>query len=135
MKNYKDYVFEAVLNPDFNSDFEVIIDKIDEFWEILDEAFDKLESINARNPQEAANDNAQKKIAPVKPIPPEKMKNGALIQYSYVTNSGNTIIVTIDTPDNGTNTNTAIVKPIKPIKGTKIYPFPAKWTRLIPIVT
>jgi hypothetical protein len=124
MKKYKDYVFEAISYPEFNDDFEDICDKLDEFWSNLDISFDALEDYNQKDPQKVINSNTQKKTTST---PPEKMKNGALIQYNYLTNSGNTIVVTIDTPDNGTNTSTAIVKPIK---GTKKIPFPAKWNRL-----
>lgn len=135
MKKYKDYVFEAVSHPEFNDKFEDICDKLDEFWSNLEIAFDALEDYNQKDPQKVLAANAQKKVnPPVKRTPPEKMKNGTLIQYNYVTNSNNTIVVTIDTPDNGTNANTAIVKPIRPIKGSKINPFPAKWDRLKPLV-
>lgn len=135
MKNYKDYVFEAVSHPDFNDKFEDICDKLDEFWSNLDIAFDELEDFNSKDPQKVANINAQSsQKQQQKATPPEKMKNGSLIQYKYLNNSGNTITVTIDTPDNGTNTNTAIVKSVRPIKGTKNMSFPAKWSRLTPLV-
>jgi len=119
MKNYKNYVFETVSNPDFNSEFEVIIDNIDQFWSMLDEAFDKLEEYNSQPPKDVATANAGKTTqTPTKPV-----QNG---MYEYTTNSGKTEIVQIVTPE--TNTNTAEVKPINPPGSNH----PAEWSRLKP---
>ena len=130
MKTYKDYVFEAVSHPDFNDKFEEVCDKLDEFWSSLDISFDNLEDFNSKTPQQNTQQTQQKQQKPVN-TPPEKMRNGSLIEYNYVTNSGKTVVVTIDTPDNGTNTNTALVKPVYPPNSKKIYP--VKWSRLTPL--
>ena len=143
MKNYRDYIFENATLPDFENDYVAICDKINEFWVILDDRLEDLEEFNMRNAQDVFKKNSTP-ITPVKPVvkkqnnppkqkpkPPEKMKNGKLVEYNYVTNSGKKTIVTIDTPDNGMNTNTALVKPLnKPTSKT----YPVTWDRLTPLV-
>ena len=81
MKTYKDYVFEAVSHPDFNDKFEEVCDKLDEFWSSLDIAFDNLEDFNSKTPQQNTQQTQQKQQKPVN-TPPEKMRNGSLIEYN-----------------------------------------------------
>jgi len=133
MKKYKDYVFESVSHPDFEKDFDVIIEDLDKFWRKLDYSLDLITDFNSGkyHEDEKKKQKQQQKQQKQKPTPPEKMRNGVLLQYSYVTNSGRTTVVTIDTPDNGMNTDTALVKPANN-PGSKTYP--VKWSRLTPFV-
>jgi hypothetical protein len=131
MKNYSNYIFEAK-NPDFNTAYSDIENKLTEFWVALDDSLDILGEIKTRDPNEVSKENSKVSApapAPVNPVMPEAGK-----QYNYITQGNKHEVVEIIEPNaqdknKSALPNTAIVKTITPPTNNT---HPAEWSRLVP---
>ena len=70
MKNYSNYIFEAK-NPDFNTAYNDIENKLDQFWIALDDSLDVLGEIKTRDPNEVSKENKLSVPAPANLVMPE----------------------------------------------------------------
>lgn len=57
MKNYVDYILEALTTDDFDKDYEVISDKIEHFWNTLSEKLTVSDSKTQRDPDVVLEEN------------------------------------------------------------------------------
>ena len=130
MKNYSNYIFEAK-NPDFNTAYNDIENKLDQFWIALDDSLDVLGEIKTRDPNEVSKENKLSVPAPANLVMPEAGE-----QYNYITKGNAHEVVVIIEPNaqdknKSALPNTAEVKPITPPGPNHI----AHWSRLIPTKT
>lgn len=117
MKKYNDYIYEGLNSKEYNDSYDLISGELTTFWSNLRRDFDKL------------NNGGITTSTTVKPehklIPPVKDKI-----YKYNTQTGKVETVKILVPDNGENTNTAIVQNVN--KPGKMGQHTANWSRLTP---
>lgn len=128
MKKYNDYIYEGLNGQEFIDSYNMISSELTAFWKNLKTDIANISNNNSTvsgtttattvNPEKSETKN-DKFTPPVK---------GEI--YNYNTQTGKVETVKILVPDNGQNTNTAIVQNIN--KPGKMGQHTANWTRLAP---
>lgn len=114
MKKYNDYIYEGVDSKEFNDSYDLISSELKTFW------FNLKKDISNLNNEVTISSTVkpEQKISP-----PLKDKI-----YNYNTQTGKVETVKILVPDNGQNTNTAIVQNVN--KPGKMGQHTANWSKL-----
>ncbi len=116
MKKYNDYIYEGLNSKEYNDSYDLISSELKTFWINLKKDITNLDN----------NVTTSTTIKPEhKLIPPVKDKI-----YKYNTQTGKVETVKILVPDNGENTNTAIVQNVN--KPGRMGQHTANWSRLTP---
>jgi hypothetical protein len=91
MKNYNNFILEAVDSQIFIKDYDILAENLEKFWSLLEDKKGDYDEINSRNRQDVINfnENIRKNRTP----PPPVIKIGDT--FSFTSNSGNTFDVRV----------------------------------------
>lgn len=146
MKRYADYIFEGLDTKQYVEMYKTVSSDLEKFWSDLEEKLDSFGDTNDRSANDVLEFNKNKRLERKNANQSVTPTSGATTAattiyndpqlvaprkeyiYNYKTNAGDSETVEIVEPDNGTNTQTAIVRNVN--KQGDQGKHPAKWSNL-----